>query len=340
MDIVVIDQAPDLFWYISGALREDELSLKHIPLMAAAEGIILQDMPKIVVVNGDEGTSPVNKFISKMRNHVFARNAIFIVVTSNSDVSEKRTYIVSGAGFVLYRSAGQSPPPKFFQNLIKWFMNIKNPEQNIFEYKITPFKSEGEWTTYGRIGWISPTHMLIENNLALEPGETIDFNCPLFEELGIKQPRLQCVERNKVGRYYQYANSLLCKISSKSFEKDQKRLTAWIAQNQKVSKNKSATLYLARYSGTEILLPNTRRAGFTPQSAACLCRFFSTTSFSAYKNNVLCGTPIKIRIHNLKVSGLNLKVLLKQQKTAPSSGRPNSDRVKILSAIFRLESLT
>jgi hypothetical protein len=50
------------------------------------------------------------------------------------------------------------------------------------------------------------------------------------------------VERNKVGRYYQYANSLLCKISSKSFEKDQKRLIAWIAQNQKVSKNKSVKI--------------------------------------------------------------------------------------------------
>ena len=83
---------------------------------------------------------------------------------------------------------------------------------------------------------------MLETNLSLEPGETIDVNCPLFDELEIKDAKVQCVEKNKIGRYYQYANSLLCKWGSKKFDSDQKTLSSWIKQNQKVSKNKSVKI--------------------------------------------------------------------------------------------------
>jgi hypothetical protein len=242
MGIIVIDQSPDLFWYVSGALREDEVPLKHLPGITVAEQIVLHDMPEIVVMNGDDGAENVTKFISKIRNHVFARNTIFIVFTSNSDPLEKRNYLIAGAGFVLYKTTGQNPNPKFFRGLIKWFGAIKAPEQQLFDYKPVPFNAEGELSTYGRIGWLSETYLMLETNLALEPGEAIDVTTPLFEELEIKGVRVQCVERNKVGRYYQYANSLLCKWTSKNTERDQKTLKSWIKQNQKISKNKSVKI--------------------------------------------------------------------------------------------------
>ena len=242
MGIIVIDQSPDLFWYVSAALREDEIPLKHLPSIAVAEQMILQDMPAIVVMSGDDGSEKVIKFISKIRNHVFARSTLFIVFTSNSDPIEKREYLIAGAGFVLFRSTGQNTNPKFFRGLVKWFLTVKTPEQQIFEYKPVAFKTESEFTTYGRIGWASSTHILIETNIALEPGESIDFQNPLFEELEIKGARVQCIEKNKVGRYYQYSNSLLCKWTSKNTERDQKTLASWIKQNQKISKNKSVKI--------------------------------------------------------------------------------------------------
>jgi hypothetical protein len=242
MGIIVIDQSPDLFWYVSGALREDETLLKHLPSISVAEQIVLQEMPEIIVLSADDGAEIVTKFISKMRNHVFARNIIFIVFISNTDPVEKRNFLIAGAGFVLFRSIGQNPPPKFFRGLIKWFQSLKAPEQQLFEYKPAPVKAEAELTSYGRIGWVSTTHIMLETNIALEPGEIIDINCPLFEELGIKSPRVQCIERNKVGRYYQYSNSLLCKWGSKNTDKDQKTLETWIKQNQPVSKNKSVKI--------------------------------------------------------------------------------------------------
>jgi hypothetical protein len=242
MGIIVIDQSPDLFWYVSGALREDEISLKHLPSITIAEQVILRDMPEIVVLNGDDGAELITKFISKLRNHVFARNTIFIVFTSSSDQVEKRNYLIAGAGFVLFKTAGQNINPKFFRGLVKWFLSMKAPEQQIFEYKPVPFKADGELVTYGRIGWASSTHIMLESNIALEPGDSIDVNCPLFEELEIRDARVLCVEKNKIGRYYQYANSLLCKWTSKNTERDQKTLASWIKQNQKISKNKSVKI--------------------------------------------------------------------------------------------------
>lgn len=242
MGIIVIDQSPDLFWFVSAALREDEIPLKHIPTMPVAEQMILQDMPEIVVMSGDDGVEKVTAFISRMRNHVFARNVMFIVFSSSSDPVEKRNFLIAGAGFVLFKSIGQAPNPKFFRGLVKWFIAVKAPEQQLFDYKPVPFKVEAELTTFGRIGWISPSHIMLETNLALEPGEMIKVNCPLFEELEIKEAQIQCVEKNTVGRYYQYANSLLCKWGSKNFERDQKTLGNWIKANQKVSKNKSVKI--------------------------------------------------------------------------------------------------
>lgn len=239
MEIIVIDKGPDLFWYVSGALREDEIGLKHVTNLADGESVIVQAMPSIVIMSGDEGYAALTKFISQMRNHVFARNTNFIVFTSSMDVADRRAYLQAGVGYVFYRTQSQNASPKYFRNVVRWLMSSKAPDQNIFDYKPSQFKAESELTTYGRIGWISPTHMLIETNLSLDPGDTIDFNCPLFDELGFKNPRLQCTEKNRVGRYYQYSNSLLCKISTKSFDKDQKRLASYIEQNKKTSKGKS-----------------------------------------------------------------------------------------------------
>lgn len=242
MGILVIDQSPDLFWFVSAALREDEIPHKHMPSMAASEQVILQDMPEIVIMSGDDGAERVTTFITKMRNHVFARSTVFIVFTSSADPVEKRNFLIAGAGYVLFRNTGQMPNPKFFRGLVKWFMAMKAPEQQLFEYKPVPFKAEAELSTYGRIGWISASHIMLESNLSLEPGESIDMNCPLFEELGIETPKVLCIEKNKVGRYYQYANSLLCKWGSKNFERDQKTVTNWIKDNHKISRNKSTKI--------------------------------------------------------------------------------------------------
>lgn len=238
MGITVIDQGPELYWFVSNALLQDEIPLKHVQSIQAGERSILMDLPEIVIINGDDKSLLPEIFINKMRNHVFARDTLFIVVTADTSVEFKKSLLIAGAGQILYRGRGYSPSPKFFAGLVKWFLNNKNPDAQIFEYKPVPFTAEAEFTTYGRIGWISPTHCMIETNVDLNPGQSIEINNPLFDELAIKNVKLECVEKNKVGRYYQYANSLLCKISSKDPTKDPKKIEAWIHNNAEVSKHK------------------------------------------------------------------------------------------------------
>lgn len=240
MSITVIDQGPELYWFVSNALLQTEIPLKHIQSIEIGEKYILQELPEIVILNGDD-KSPEN-FISKMRNHVFARNTLFIVFTSDTSNEYKKTLMIAGAGQVLYRGRNFSPSPKFFANLVKWFLNFKTPDAQLFEYKPTLFPAEAEFTSYGRIGWISSTQCLLETNVDLNPGQSIEFKNTLFDELEIKNLKLDCVEKNKVGRYYQYTNSLLCNISSKDPTRDKKSLAAWIANNNDISKHKPIKL--------------------------------------------------------------------------------------------------
>lgn len=239
MGIIVIDQSPELYWFVSTALLQDEIPLKHLQTIEAGEKHILQELPEIVILNGDDKSLLPEKFINKMRNHVFARSTLFIVFTADTSIEFKKSLLIAGAGQILYRGRGFSPSPKFFASLVKWFLTNKNPDPQIFDYKPSPFPSDAEFTTYGRIGWISSTHCMIEANVNLNAGQSIEIKNPLFDELEIKNLKLECVERNKSGRYYQYANSMLCKIISKDPVKDPKKLDAWILNNQEISKHKS-----------------------------------------------------------------------------------------------------
>ena len=238
MGIFVIDISPELYWYVSNALLQDEIPLKHVQSMQFAEKEILQELPEIVILNGDDKSHLPEQFINKIRNHVFARGTLFIVVTSDTSLEFKKNLLIAGAAQILYRGVGYNPSPKFLASLVKWFGNIKAPDAQIFEYKPVPFPAEGEFTSYGRIGWLSSTQCMIETNLDLNIGQSIDIKNPLFDELDIKNVTLECVEKNKVGRYYQYSNSLLCKISSKDKIKDPKKLEAWILNNVDISKHK------------------------------------------------------------------------------------------------------
>jgi|GEM_PF-713245 len=238
MSIAVIDQGPELYWFVSNALLQTEIPLKHLQTISSGEQYILQNLPDIVIINGDDKSLKPDEFINKMRNHVFARNTLFIVFTSDTSVEFKKILLYSGAGQILYRGRGFSPSPKFFASLVKWFMNPKDPDPNVIDYKVAPFPAEAEFTTFGRIGWISESQVLVECNINLEPGQKIDVKNSLFEELEMKNVKFECIEKNKVGRYYQYANSLLCRIHSKDPVRDLKKLQAWIENNQDVSKHK------------------------------------------------------------------------------------------------------
>jgi len=97
---------------------------------------------------------------------------------------------------------------------------------------------EGEFSTFGRIGWISSAQCFIEVNLDLNEGQFIELRTPLFDELDIKEAKLTVIEKNKVGRYYQYSNGYLCRIETKNTERDKKKLLAWVESNQDISKFK------------------------------------------------------------------------------------------------------
>jgi len=238
MLIIVIDQAPELFWFVSNSLLVDEMPLKHFKNAATGERYILQELPEIVIINGDDKSIEPDKFINRMRNHVFARNTLFIVVTSDMSVSFKKNLLIAGAGQVLYRGIGFSPSTKFFNSIIKWFQTKNEPDPQIFDYTPVPFTAEADFTSYGRLCWINSTHCMVETNINLSPGQKIECRNPLFDELEIENVQLECIEKNQVGRYYQYANSLMCKIHSKGAAEDSNKINAWIGKNQSISKHK------------------------------------------------------------------------------------------------------
>lgn len=238
MRITVIDQGPELYWFVSNALSQDEIPLKHIQSIDTGEKNILKELPEIVILNGDDKSLLPEFFIDKMRNHVFARNTLFIVFTADTSAEFKRSLLVAGAAQILYRGRGFSPSPKFFATLIKWLSTSSNPDPQLFDYKPVPFPAEAEFTSFGRLGWISPTQCMIETSINLNPGQAIEIKNTLFDELEIKNLKLECIENNKVGRYYQYANSVLCKIISKDNAKDSRKIESWIKNNQDISKHK------------------------------------------------------------------------------------------------------
>ncbi len=238
MLIIVIDQAPELFWFVSNSLLVDEIPLKHFKNATTGERYILQELPEIVIINGDDKSIEPEKFINRMRNHVFARNVLFIVVTSDMSISYKKNLLIAGAGQVLYRGVGFSPSTKFFNSMIKWFQTKNEPDPQIFDYTPYPFTADADFTSYGRLCWINSTHCMIETNINLSPGQKIDCRNSLFTELEIEDVQLECIEKNQVGRYYQYANSLMCKIHSKAAAQDSSKINTWIGKNQNISKHK------------------------------------------------------------------------------------------------------
>ena len=238
MAIAVIDQGAELYWFASSALLQDEIPLKHLSSIQSGEKYLLEELPSIVILNGDDSSIHAEKFIAKIRNHVFARNTLFIVVTADTSPEFKKALIIAGAGQILYRGKGYNPSPKFFRTLIKWFLNIKTPDPQSIEYKPVPFEIPGEFSTFGRMGWISSSQCFIESNLDLTPGQSIELRNTLMNELEIKDVKITVVEKNKIGRYYQYANGYLCRIESKNTEKDHRRIAAWINDNQSISKYK------------------------------------------------------------------------------------------------------
>lgn len=238
MAIAVIDQGAELYWFISNALRQDEYALKHLKTIQAAEQHILQELPAIVILNGDDGPISCEKFITHIRNHVFARNTLFIVFTTDTSASYKKSLIIAGVGQIFYRGKGHNPSPKFFRNLIKWFLNLKNPDKDLIEFKPIAYPAEGEFSTFGRVGWIDSQYVYIEINLDLNPGQILEIQNPLFSEMDIKDVKITVVEKNPTGRYYQYSNGYLCKLESKKTELDQKKIQAFIESNKDISKYK------------------------------------------------------------------------------------------------------
>ncbi len=238
MSIVVVDQGAELFWFVSSALLQDEMHLKHVTTIPMSEDLILNELPKLVVINGDDKTLLPDKFILKMRNHVFARQTMFIVVTSDTSIEYKKALLTAGAGQVIYRTNNQNPNPKFFRSIVKWFLEPKNPDAQIFDIQASDFPEAVDFTTFGRLGWINAQKCLLEVNVDLQPGQVIDFQSPIFDEIGIKGAKVSCGEKNKIGRFYQYANSMECSFVFTDLVKDTRKLEAWIANNLDISKPK------------------------------------------------------------------------------------------------------
>lgn len=238
MTIAVIDQGAELYWFVSSALIQDEYHLKHLKTIQTGEQYILQDLPSIVILNGDDASIPCEKFIAQIRNHVFARNTLFIVFTADTSLEYKKSLIIAGAGQIFYHKKGHNPSPKFFRNLVKWFLNLKKPEKDLIEFKPVAYPKEGEFSTFGRVGWIDSENIYIEINLDLSPGQSLQIKNPLFTEMDIKDIQVTVIEKNPTGRYYQYSNGYLCKLTSKKFDQDQKKIKAFIESNQEISKYK------------------------------------------------------------------------------------------------------
>ncbi len=90
----------------------------------------------------------------------------------------------------------------------------------------------------------------------------------------------------------------------------------------KVSSTRSASWKRARYSAGATRGAKTSRSRATPAPSAARRMFSCAVSLSASSHSTLPGTACRMRIHAPKTSGVNLKLLLNEQKTKASSGSP------------------
>lgn len=230
--------SPELYWYVSNALSSLNLPLTHYTNSSHAEKVVYNELPDIVILNGDDGQLNTAQFIGKMRNHVFARNVHCIVFTSDTSFEYKKALIIQGASFVFYKHHATQTDPKDFKRCVEWLLNYKTTDQHPFDTKALKTHFTGELTSWGRIGFINELHLLIESNIELNPGESIAITSPLLNDLAIKDARFVCIEKNNIGRYYQYNHSLLGRIESRHTEQDRKKIKAWIADNTEISRGK------------------------------------------------------------------------------------------------------
>ena len=240
MEIVVIDQGPELFWYVNNAMVNEQVHLKHIKTKQSALDHIFKELPEIVIINGDEPELNVNELISKIRNHAFLRNIQFVVSTGNSSADFRKDLMMSGAGYILFRNKnGYTIPPTFFRNILKWFLSVRSSDANSFQDQGVEVKVEGTGLTFGRLSSIFyDGTCLIENNLDLSVGDKLEIDNAIFEELGMKHCHLKVVKKDYIGRYYQYAHSYLCQIEFEDPTKHLAVLHQWIDNNYQINKNK------------------------------------------------------------------------------------------------------
>lgn len=241
MEIVIIDHGPELFWYVSNAMVNEPVHLKHIKTKQAALDHIFKELPEIVIVNGDDTDFDVTELISKIRNHAFLRNIQFIVSTGNSSLDFRRNLMMSGAGYILFRNKnGYTTPVQYFKNILRWFLNARASDANSFQDKGIEVKVEANGVTFGRLNTIYyDGTCLIENNLDLNPGDRFEVDTAIFEELGLKDVNFRVLKKDHVGRYYQYAHSYLCQIEFADPTKHLSSFQLWLDHNYKISKNKN-----------------------------------------------------------------------------------------------------
>ncbi len=241
MEIVVIDQGPELFWFVSNAMVNEDVHLKHIKTKQAAIEHVFKDLPDIVIINGDDEDFNITELIAKFRNHAFLRNIQFIVSTGNSSLEFRRNLMLSGAGYILFKSKnGYTIPTLFFRNVLKWFLNIRGSDSNSFQDKGVEIKVEASGLTFGRLNSIfQDGTCLIENNLDLNNGEILEIENSIFDELAFKDIKFKIIKKNHTGRYYQYAHSYLCKIELTDDSIQMPILQSWIENNSQITKNKN-----------------------------------------------------------------------------------------------------
>ncbi len=210
--ILVIDRSPESFWITSNAVGSiEELKLSHVDKIENAEDAITRELPQLVIFNADDPELNAIELVRKMRNKVFARHVPFLAITKSTDMTFRRELLIAGVSQIVYRKQGEDFDLVYLKNIILWILNSDEPSKDLFEYTPQPFTNKARMTLYGRIGWISETHTLIESYLELKPGEKVEINSPLFEEIGVSALGV-CEKVNHVGRYYKYSSTMLLRL--------------------------------------------------------------------------------------------------------------------------------
>lgn len=263
MEIVVIDQGPELFWYINNALTGEDVQMKHLKSKQLAFDHIFNELPDIIVINGDDPELTVLEMISKIRNHAFLRNIQFIVSTGNSSLEFRKSLMIAGAGFILYRNKyGFSLPITFLKNVLDWFMDIKSSDHTTFPNDQLPVQFNADLQTFGRMCAVyEDATCLIECNLDLKNLDSLEIENNIFEEIGLKKPTLTVLEKDPIGRYYQYAHSYRCKINFADPVHHEATWREWINQNNKLTKAKNIkVVYFENHPGYRETLRQTIKA--------------------------------------------------------------------------------